>query len=250
LIDYSEISDNNIGKKNFLNSEIDGPGIRTGSLAMKKLGLVVLMEGLQAAMFVAVAGRGDVPWYWAVLGIHAVILVLMVTTIDPDLLKERLHPGPGAVDPYVRKLLTPLFLLHYVVAALDVGKFHWSGTVPTPIHLAGLVGYALGLGLTYWAMRTNRFFSMVVRLQTDRGHRVVSSGPYGFVRHPGYLGIVFAVACGAVAIGSWWSLAALVPAVAFLVWRTGMEDRFLYEKLEGYNAYAGRVRSKLVPGLW
>jgi protein-S-isoprenylcysteine O-methyltransferase Ste14 len=217
---------------------------------MKKLGLVVGMEGAQAALFVALAGRWDVPWYWAVLAIHAVILVLMVTTIDPDLLKERLHPGPGAKDPYVRKLLTPLFLAHYVVAALDVGRFHWSGTVPTPVHIAGLAGYALGLGFTYWAMRTNRFFSMVVRLQTDRGHRVVTTGPYGWVRHPGYTGIIFAVVCGAVAIGSWWSLVALVPAIAFLLWRTGMEDGFLREKLEGYDAYAGRVRSKLVPGVW
>jgi protein-S-isoprenylcysteine O-methyltransferase Ste14 len=217
---------------------------------MKKLGFVVFMEGAQAALFVVAAGRWDVPWFWAMLGIHAVILVLMVTTIDPDLLKERLHPGPGAKDPYVRKLLSPLFLAYYVVAALDVGRFHWSGTVPTPVHLAGLAGYAIGLGLTYWAMRSNRFFSMVVRLQTDRGHRVVSTGPYGFVRHPGYTGIILGVACGAIAMGSWWALASLVPAIAFLVWRTGMEDRFLHEELEGYDAYAGRVRSKLVPGLW
>ena len=185
------------------------------------------------------AGRWDFPWYWAMLAIHAVVLVLMVTTIDPDLLKERLHPGPGAKDPYVRKLLTPLFLAHYVVAALDVGRFHWSGTVPAPIHLAGLAGYALGLGFTYWAMRTNRFFSMVVRLQTDRGHRVVTTGPYGLVRHPGYTGIIVAVVCGAVAIGSWWSLVALVPAIAFLSggrgWRTGSWN----EKLEATTLTRG-----------
>jgi len=217
---------------------------------MKRLGLVVLMEGAQAALFVGVAGRWDVPWFWAVLGIHAVILVLMVTTIDPDLLNERLHPGPGAQDPHVRKVLTPLFLAHYVVAALDVGRFHWSGTVPTPIHLAGLFGYAFGLGLTFWAMRTNRFFSPVVRLQTDRGHRVISTGPYAFVRHPGYTGILVGVISGGVAMGSWWSVVALVPAIAFLVWRTGMEDRFLRENLEGYSDYTRRVRSKLLPGLW
>ncbi len=77
---------------------------------MKKLGMVILMETLLVVMFVSAAGRWDFPWYWAMMAIHAVVLVLMVTTLDPDLLKERLHPGPGAKDPYVRKLATPLFL--------------------------------------------------------------------------------------------------------------------------------------------
>ena len=217
---------------------------------MKKLGLVVLMEGRLAVLFVTVAGGWDFPWYWAMMAIHAVVLVLMVTTMDPDLLKERLHPGPGARDPYVRKLLTPLFLAHYVVAALDVGRFHWSGTVPTPIHVIGLAGYALGLGFAYWAMRTNRFFSMVVRLQTDRGHRVVTTGPYGLVRHPGYAGTIFAVVCGAVAIGSWWSLVALVPPIAFLLcawgWRTGSCTR----NSRATTPTRGGSCAKLVPGLW
>src|SRR5207249_4357953 len=100
-----------------------------------------------------------------------------------------------------------------------------------------------------WAM-INRFFSSVVRIQTERGHHVVTVGPYRYVRHPGYAGAIAGFLAGPVVLGSWWAIAAVVPIVAFVLWRTAAEDRFLREKLPGYADYAERVRYRLLPGVW
>jgi protein-S-isoprenylcysteine O-methyltransferase Ste14 len=118
------------------------------------------------------------------------------------------------------------------------------------VQAAALAGFAAGLGLSLWAMSANRFFSPVVRIQAERGHRLVSSGPYARLRNPGYTGLIVASLCGGVALGSWWSLVPLAPFVGMFLWRTAMEDRFLHEGLEGYAGYANRVRYRLVPGLW
>jgi protein-S-isoprenylcysteine O-methyltransferase Ste14 len=96
----------------------------------------------------------------------------------------------------------------------------------------------------------NRFFSIAVRVQTDRGHQVVSAGPYGVVRHPGYLGMIVAAPAAALALGSW---LALVPALgysALIARRAVLEDRYLCDQLDGYAAYADRVRFRLIPGVW
>ena len=173
-----------------------------------------------------------------------------VPFMDPDLRKERLQPGPGGRSRQVRLLALPMILGHLVVAGLDVGRFGWSGPIPVAVQAAALAGYAAGMGLSLWAMAANRFFSPVVRIQAERGHRLVSSGPYAFLRHPGYTGLIVASLCGGVALGSWWSLVPLAPFVGMFLRRTAMEDRFLHEGLEGYAGYAGRVRYRLVPGLW
>jgi protein-S-isoprenylcysteine O-methyltransferase Ste14 len=99
-------------------------------------------------------------------------------------------------------------------------------------------------------MITNRFFSIAVRIQTDRGHRLVSSGPYRSVRHPGYLGMSVAGPASVLALGSW---LALVPALLYallIVRRAALEDRYLRTELDGYAAFAARVRYRLIPGVW
>ena len=99
-------------------------------------------------------------------------------------------------------------------------------------------------------MITNRYFSIAVRIQTDRGHRLVSSGPYRIVRHPGYLGMLFACPASVLALGSW---LALVPALLYavlIVRRAAIEDRYLQAELDGYAQFASRVRYRLIPGVW
>ena len=106
------------------------------------------------------------------------------------------------------------------------------------------------MGLTLWAMSVNRFFSPVVRHQTERGHRLITGGPYRCVRHPGYLATLCWLPASGLALGSWWSLAPLVVVLVLLVRRTIIEDRFCNETIEGYTNYASRVRYRLVPLVW
>ena len=211
---------------------------------------LLIYEVLLAAILFASAGRIDLPWFWAVLAVHAALMTVAMSSIDPDLRRERLKPGPGGQDRYLRLIALPFILAHLIVAGLDVGRFHWSRPMPTGVQAVALIGYAAGMALSVYAMAANRFFSPVVRIQHERGHTLVTSGPYRFVRHPGYVGAILASLCGGVALGSWWSLVPLAPFVGLFLRRTAMEDRLLHADLDGYAGYAERVRYRLVPGLW
>jgi protein-S-isoprenylcysteine O-methyltransferase Ste14 len=204
---------------------------------------------LTAALF-GLAGRWDLPLFWAYVALGSGSMLAGSLVIDPGLLRERRRPGPGGVDrrrPLCFQLSAGAAI---VLAALDAGRFHWSAPVPLGLSLAALLGLALSFAGLVWAVANNPFFSPVVRIQAERGHVVVRSGPYGLVRHPGYLASVAAAPCGALALGSWW---ALVPAAAFVILmlrRTAIEDRFLHQELPGYREYAAAVRFRLVPGVW
>jgi protein-S-isoprenylcysteine O-methyltransferase Ste14 len=211
---------------------------------------VVILEGVLAATLFASAGRIDLPWFWAVLAVHSALLTVGMSSIDPDLRRERLKPGPGGRDRYLRLIALPFILAHLFVAGLDVGRLHWSRPMPTGIQALALIGYAAGMALSVCAILNNRFFSPVVRIQHERGHTPVTSGPYRFVRHPGYVGAILASTCGGVALGSWWSLVPLVPFAVLFLRRTSLEDRMLLADLDGYSGYAERVRYRLLPGLW
>ena len=190
---------------------------------------VLLMEGLLAATLFASAGRIDLPWFWAVLALHTALLLTGIHFMDPELRRERLRPGPGGRSRWVRLVALPMILGHLVVAGLDVGRFGWSGTIPLAVQAVALGGYAAGMGLSLWAMVANRFFSPVVRIQAERGHHVVVAGPYLYIRHPGYTGLIVSSLCGGVALGSWWSLVPLAPFVGMFLcarrWRTASSRR-------------------------
>jgi protein-S-isoprenylcysteine O-methyltransferase Ste14 len=211
---------------------------------------VLIVEGVLAATLFASAGRMDLPWFWAVLAVHSALITVAMSSIDPALRRERLKPGPGGRDRYLRLIALPFILAHLIVAGLDVGRFHWTGPMPAGVQAVALIGYTAGMVLSVCAMVNNRFFSPVVRIQHERGHTLVTSGPYRFVRHPGYVGAILASACGGVALGSWWSLVPLVPFAVLFLRRTAVEDRMLRADLDGYAGYAARVRYRLVPGLW
>ncbi len=211
---------------------------------------VLIVEGVLAATLFASAGRIDLTWFWAVLAVHSGLLTIGMSSIDPDRRRERLEPGPGGRDRYLRLIAMPFLLAHLIVAGLDVGRFHWSRPLPSGIQALALIGYALGMALSVAAMPNNRYFSPVARIQHERGHRLVTSGPYRFVRHPGYVGAILASTCGGFALGSLWSLVPLAPFAALFLRRTAVEDRTLRADLDGYDGYAARVRYRLVPGLW
>jgi protein-S-isoprenylcysteine O-methyltransferase Ste14 len=216
---------------------------------MKMALLILFLESLVAALLFVSAGRIDLPWFWAMLATHALMVFAMMCLIPPDLRQERMRPGPGEQDRHLRLLLIPPCLLHLVVAGLDV-RFGWSPEPDPLVRSIGLGGIVAALALAAWAMHANRFFSSAVRLQSDRGHRVVTTGPYRYVRHPGYTGCICCAIAASFALGSFYALLPLVPALCVIAVRAMHEERFLHDALDGYADYMHRVRYRLVPGLW
>jgi protein-S-isoprenylcysteine O-methyltransferase Ste14 len=136
-----------------------------------------------------------------------------------------------------------------IVAGLDI-RHGWSPRVPPTLQVAALAVAAGGNLISIWATAVNKFYSRFVRIQKERGHVVVSDGPYRYVRHPGYLGqIIFSLA-SALALGSVWALIPSSLFAALLVVRTALEDRTLQDELEGYKEYTQRVRHRLIPYIW
>src|SRR5262249_37148201 len=133
------------------------------------------------------AGTFSIPAFWLYLATLTAVFIISLVMLDPELLHERMLPG-GRALPFGVMLATLVFSLHWVVAGLDRGRFHLSDTVPLPLQAVGFLVFAAGQVLAFWAMRVNRFFSSIVRIQSDRGQYVVTAGPYTFVRHPGYAG--------------------------------------------------------------
>lgn len=214
---------------------------------------MVLAFALLAGLLFSVAGRWDLPMFWAYLIVFFGIGLIGLGVVwrrDPSLLKERFSPPAGGRDRLTRKAALVLLTAFMVVAALDAGRFHLSGEVPMPVQVAGLAGVAGGLIGWMWAMAANRFFSSAVRIQRDRGHYVITSGPYRFVRHPGYLAGIVLFLASPLALGSYVSVLPMLVIVLVFLRRTALEDRMLREELEGYASYAGKVRYRLVPGVW
>ena len=177
-------------------------------------------------------------------------MIVSFAVLDPDLLRKRMRPG-GKKLPHSLRIFSLVMFMHWIVAGLDRGRFHWSDDVPGWLQGVCLFTVAAGYALALWAMRVNRFFSSVIRIQTDRGQHVVTIGPYAFVRHPGYTAGILTIAASGPALGSWLAAALLVIfSLPFLLHRTITEDRILQVELAGYSDYAARVRWRLLPGIW
>ena len=228
----------------------DKPPLSTALMVL----ICLMTYGVMGGFMFGVAGRVDLPWVWATICVFSAghMACLVVIRRDGGLIRERLKPGPGAPlwDRVLMPVLAVVFLANMVVTPLDVGRFHWSDDMPFALHMTGLVANALGMAIATWAMAANTFFSKVVRIQSERGHHVVSSGPYRFVRHPGYVGITVMWIGLHLAIGSWLGVAVAGAVVTLLVYRTANEDRFLVRELDGYEEYARKVRWRLVPRIW
>lgn len=116
--------------------------------------------------------------------------------------------------------------------------------------LIGAAGFAMGHGLMLWCSIVNPFLEKTVRIQTDHQHRVIETGPYAFVRHPMYVGLMASLLATPMMLGTWWLLLPIGWCAAVLIVRTALEDRTLQTELSGYLEYSARVRYRLVPGLW
>lgn len=208
-----------------------------------------MYAGLVLFVFLA-AGTIALPYFWAVLGIQFLFVILSLVILDRDLIKERVKPAGKDQDPSAPKLLSVLYLLHLLLAALDSGRMHISDNVPPPVQLGALIVYALAWVGIFWAMKVNKFFSSAIRIQDDRGQKVIDKGPYAIIRHPGYSFAMWIFLSEGIAFGSWISVVPAVLIVAKLVQRTYMEETMLHANLPGYTEYTQRVRYRWIPGIW
>ncbi len=152
-------------------------------------------------------------------------------------------------DKVLMILYTTALLALLVVAALDAGRFRWT-EMPVALQVVGALGLIPCGAWLFWVTRTNAFLSRYARIQDDRGQRVITTGPYRFVRHPMYASLIPFMICVVLVLGSSWAfIPAGVIAVLFII-RTALEDRMLTTELPGYREYAQRVRWRLIPGVW
>ncbi|MCP4177138.1 MAG: isoprenylcysteine carboxylmethyltransferase family protein [bacterium] len=172
----------------------------------------------------------------------------------PGLLAERVKLGKARNVKSWDKVLSPLMAVSMIfpliiVAGLD-HHFGWSPVFPTWLNILGIILAVFGYTFVGWALVENRFFSSVVRIQTNRGHMVCDSGPYQIVRHPGYAGGLPPLLGIVLALGSVWTIIPAIVALIITVIRTSLEDKTLQEELPGYRDYACRVRYRLIPGVF
>jgi len=214
---------------------------------------MVFLIILAAALFLS-AGRLDWSAGWFFFGIVFLVQILTAVMFIPahsELLVERAQLGAGAkkLDVLLALLMAYSTVFSAIIAGLDA-RYGWSGEISWAVIIAAAAVGMLGTGFTLWAMLANRFFSGVVRIQVERGHAVISNGPYRFVRHPGYVGMLIFTLASPLMLASWWAyvLVGLVTLVTIL--RTALEDRILQQELSGYAEYARQVRFRLLPGIW
>lgn len=220
------------------------------------IGMVVVYLLIPLVLFLC---GGDLGWWQGWL----YSLLFFAATIGARVWTEQRHPGLLAErqdTEYLKnakawdKMLAPLMAVSVgfpmvIVAGLD-HRHEWSPTFPVSLVLIGFILIALGYAFAAWALAENRFFYSLVCIQTDRGHVVCDSGPYQFVRHPGYAGNIVALFSIVVALGSLWALIPATVALVVTVIRAALEDRTLQEELPGYRDYARRVRYRLIPGIY
>jgi len=193
-------------------------------------------------------------WAYAVLNVLAFTLSRgLAARRHPDILNDRARSMDMEDAKPWDKILSPMLafggLLILIVAGADKG-FGWSGTFSPNARIASLIVILLGYAFSSWALIENRFFSGVVRIQTDREHHVVTTGPYRHVRHPGYAGALWSYIAMPVLLDSLWAIVSTVLVFGVLVLRTLLEDRTLQAELSGYREFAQKTRYRLFPGIW
>ena len=217
----------------------------------RQMAPVIFSLTITAVCLFGAAGRQDWPKAWVLLGLSLATGLAFTAGRDPELAAERRSVQRGKswdkVLVGITVLLGPMAV--WITAGLDE-RFHWTNGVSAIAFPAGLAAAVLAAALMAWAMRCNRFFSSVVRIQKDRGHTVEEGGPYRWIRHPGYAGAAAFLLATPLILGSYWALAPAAATTAFTVIRTTLEDRTLHQELDGYADYARRVRYRLLPALW
>lgn len=216
---------------------------------------IIWLVVLGSILFVS-AGTLRWPEAWVLLAMSGILGLAsgcIIVRHDPELVRQRMR-GPIQKDqkPWDKALLTvalnPIAALP-VVAGIDAKRLAISH-MPLWLEVLGALSLAFGLYLFHLAMMTNSYATTVVRIQGERGHRVISSGPYAYVRHPMYSGCIFYFLGIALLLGSWWAVAFAVLIIVLFGLRAVWEEETLKREFDGYAAYAERVRFRLIPWVW
>ncbi|MEE9466137.1 MAG: isoprenylcysteine carboxylmethyltransferase family protein [Candidatus Neomarinimicrobiota bacterium] len=230
------------------------PAVISGRIVVRWLVRETIGVVLVGVLLFYSAGRLDWVMGWALVAITAIWVIanaLVLIPRNPDLLAERLGPKKGAKrwDTIMMSFIGLAVLARLVVAGLDL-RYGWTEGIPLGLQVAALVIAVLGYALGVWALAVNSFFSQIVRIQEERDHRVVTSGPYRFVRHPGYTGTILFELAVPVMLGSWWAFGlGVIIAILFII-RTTLEDKTLLRELAGYDDYARQTSYRLLPPIW
>lgn len=228
-----------------------------GQVPTRYLVRLPLILILQAAVLFVSAGRFDLPRAWIYLGaisIQTLASVMLIYRFNPTLIMGRAQSITKQDIKAWDKVLMPAGLvMQYVVLlaviGLDVGRFQWS-SLGIPYAVVGFVLLVLGAVLGVWAAISNPYYEAVVRIQKDRDQKVVTTGPYRIVRHPGYIGASLGAVSTPLIIGSVFGLVPAGIIVILLLVRTALEDKTLRNELDGYAEYADKVKYRLLPWVW
>jgi protein-S-isoprenylcysteine O-methyltransferase Ste14 len=214
---------------------------------------IVMVYVVAASVLFIAAGQFGLPSFWAYIAVMAVLGLIAYIAVSPripEMMQEQKRGGVGEQNKGTGPMLVAMLIFHWIIAGVDVGRTHWSGDMPFALSIFGLLVSGCGFGLLAWSIVINQFYSPRVAIQAERGQQVITTGPYHWVRHPGYVGwILYAVFSG-IALGSWLSILPTLLIATLIVRRTIIEDRMLARDLNGYVDYARQVRYRLVPGLW
>lgn len=223
---------------------------------MKPILSITIVGAFFLSIIFVPAGTLDWPNAWAFIVLQlscTAAIGLWLMKHNKDLLKERTtlgRPGVKGWDKVVQFFFIVFCSLFFTVAAFDVIRYRWSEPLPFWMNLIGFLGVALIMSVVFLVMRENTFLARVVRIQKDRGQKVVTTGPYSIVRHPMYSAFLWYLPSISLALGSQYSLLIAIPFDAVLIVRTYLEDRTLKKELPGYADYAKKTRYRLLPGVW
>jgi protein-S-isoprenylcysteine O-methyltransferase Ste14 len=230
----------------------DQPRILSPRVILAVLVFVVLVPFLP----LLISGHWDwwEAWVYAIVSILGFAISRMLAgRRNPGLLAERArllqHEDAEAWD----KVLAPLVGLGGALIPLVAGleaRLAWSPANSLPLEILALAAILAGYALGSYALIANPFFSGMVRIQSERGHQIVTSGPYRWVRHPGYAGALLTYIATPIFLDTPWAFLPAAFLTVVLVIRTSLEDRTLQQRLPGYQEYARRVRFRMLPGVW
>jgi len=232
----------------------DETGLRRSPATIKRMVTVLAFTALWFGLLFGAAGRLEWPRAWIYAGFSLLGLALnsvVVLCKNPELIAERWkrHKGTKRFDKVFMVLYVPTTIALPVVAGLDAVRFGWSA-LPGWTLWPGVLLLLLSIPPIAWAMATNPHLETTVRIQHDRGHKVITTGPYAIVRHPMYVGAILNLAGVPLVLGSAWAYVPAGLAVLIFLCRTALEDRTLRRELPGYEDYTQRTRYRLAPGVW